>query len=74
MLKYRKVVFWVNRNNQTYYIKKYRSMFHNFKVGYINQYNHEILCILNTSELEFSKEPIKTRLIKSIINFLEHRL
>lgn len=76
MLKYRKVIFWYNRNNQSYYIKKYKSwsFVRDYKVGFINQYNHEILYILDTNDLEYPREPLKTRLIKKVIRFLEDRL
>lgn len=76
MLKYERVIFWYNRNNQSYYIKKYKHSFfvHDYKVGFVNQYNHEILYILDTNDLEFSREPLRKRLIKRVIRFLEHRI
>lgn len=69
MLKYSNIVIWYDLVKKRFYYKKYR-LFFDKKVGYINQYNHEVMFIINLHEIYY-KLPLKTRLKKRFIRFLE---
>lgn len=70
MLNYSKIVVWFNRNSKEYYYKKYK-VFCDYKIGYLNGYNHEVILVIDLSDL-FYKMPLKRRLIKRLIRFLEN--
>lgn len=70
-MKYRTIIVWFNRNKKKYYFKKYRVFIENkYEVGYVNQYNHEIILIIDIRDFYY-KTPLKKRLIKRFIRFLE---
>lgn len=66
------IVIWLNLNTGQYYHKIYRSFFHH-EVGYINQYNHQIIDIVEYKEIVQKYKHLR-RLIRKVISFLENIL
>lgn len=69
MLKYSTIVVWYNHNKKQFYYKKYR-LFFDKKEGFVNQYNHEVILVIDLHGIYY-KTPVKNRLIKRTIRFLE---
>ena len=70
------VIIWLNLNNGQYYHKFYKSLFFTttkYKKGYINQYNHEIIDIIDIKEI-YQKHKLLKRLLRKFISFLENIL
>ena len=42
-------IIWHNLNNDTYYFKYVKGMYYDYKIGLINQYNHEVILIIDVS-------------------------
>lgn len=63
------IVIWLNLNTNEYYHKIYKSYFsHN--LGYINQYNHQVIDIVTYEEI-LRKHKFLKRLLRKYISFLE---
>ena len=62
-------VIW-RKPNDTYYYKDVKGWYGNYYIGYLNQYEHEIVCIINPprSNRTSHKDKIKARLIRYIKN------
>lgn len=83
------IVIFYNPNKDVFYAKIVKSAYWNqeYEVGYINQYNHEIVCMFYVTDngklvacrsifdyFETTNISLKERLIKKIIKFLERRV
>lgn len=44
---YGRFVVYHNLNKDTYYFKYVKFNYYDYKVGLINQYNHEVICVIN---------------------------
>jgi hypothetical protein len=52
-----KLIVYHNLNDNTYYYKLVRGRYTKYYVGYINQYNHEIVLLIpDLKKVEFLKE------------------
>lgn len=40
-------IVWHNLNKDTYYFKFVKHSYYDYKIGLINQYNHEVILIIN---------------------------
>lgn len=71
----KKIIVWHNLNKNTYYYKIVKCSYINYYVGYKNQYDHEIILIIDIYNefTQFYKMPLKKRVIKKLISFL-HKL
>lgn len=70
-MKYKFIIVWLNRNNNEYYFKKVKGTYIEYYVGYVNQYNHEVLLVINIHDLcSINKLPLKTRIIDRLIGLL----
>lgn len=71
----KKIIIWHNLNKDTYYYRIVKGFYRNYEVGFINQYNHQIILIIDIYKefTQFYKMPWKKRVIKKAISFL-HRL
>ena len=71
-----KILIYHNLNDNTYYYKLVKHRSYNYYVGYINQYNHKIVLIIDNILENFYiyRPPLKKRIIKKLINFLEKKL
>lgn len=73
---YRIVVFH-NLTKDTYYYKKLKGFYSDYYVGYINQFNHEVILIIDIFEIleknkKLGRKPsLKTRFIDRLQSFLE---
>lgn len=63
------VVVWYNPNRDSYYYRKYVYLREYYVIGYKNQYNHEIVLIIDLTGHE--KIDRKKVFIKRIIRFLD---
>lgn len=69
-----RIVVFHNLTKDTYYFKKLKGYFNQYYVGYINQYNHEVVLIIDVSEfLNCGRKSLKKRFIDRFIRFLEKR-
>ena len=65
------VVVWHNLKKDTYYHKIIKGLYKNYYVGYINQYNHEIIDIIPNVYLKKNKVPLRKKVLKRLISFLQ---
>lgn len=70
------LIIWKKPNNE-YYSRKVRGTYQKYEVGYVNQYDHEIVLII---DLQNSKEPLwrkyinfRMRYLKKLEQFFERR-
>lgn len=67
---YRIVVFH-NLTKNTYYYKKLKGYVSEYYVGYKNQWNHEVVLIIDVEEfLNRGRNSIKRRVIDKLMSFL----
>ena len=68
------LVIWHNLNDDSYYYRFVIVKKREYKVGYINQYNHQIIVIISSDEIQpiVIKEYISIRkaILTPIIKFL----
>lgn len=69
-MKYRYITIWFNRNKNQYYYKKVKGTYMQYTVGYVNQYDHELLLVIDVTDLPRRKELLRNRLINCFINLL----
>ena len=70
-MRYKYIVVWLNKNKNNYYFKKVKGTYMTYEVGYINQYNHEVILVIDVYDLVFKKRTsIKERLINRLIDLL----
>ena len=50
-MKYNQVVIWYNPHNKTYYHKKMRHLWRYLYVGYVNQFEHEVIMMIDLRDL-----------------------
>lgn len=67
----RTLVIWHNLNKDTYYYKFYRIC--NYIEGDRNQYNHQVILILNGKEVQpiIEKVSLRKTLLTPVIRFLK---
>ncbi len=72
----RKLIVWHNLNKDTYYYKFITGCYTNYFIGYKNQYNHEIILIVESPYLQPIKEyvSLKRVLLTPIVKFLKFLL
>lgn len=71
MLKYRYIVIWLNKNKNEYYYKKVKGTYAKYEKGFINQYNHEVILVIDIIELCIKRrKKVKTEVINRIIGLL----
>lgn len=66
-----RVIVWHNLNKNTYYYKIIRGTYNEYRVGYINHYNHKIIVIVEDIYLHEYKVPLRKRVISRLISFLQ---
>lgn len=70
-MKYKFIIVWFNRNNKEYYFKKVKGTYIKYYVGYVNQYNHEVLLVIDIQDFySNNKLPLKTKIIDRVIGLL----
>lgn len=66
------LVIFHNHNNKSYYYKMLKGTYKTYKVGDFNQYNHEVVLIIEDVYFyKVQKLPLKSRVIKKITSFLQ---
>ena len=65
------IVVWHNLSKDTYYHKIIKGFYKNYYIGYINQYNHEIIDIIPNVYLKNYKVPLRKKVLKKLISFLQ---
>ncbi len=65
------IVVWHNLNKDIYYHKIIKGTYGTYYIGYINQYNHEIIDIIPNIYLESHKVSLKNKVLKRLISFLQ---
>lgn len=71
---YKKIIIWYNPNKKTYYYKLVWGFYADYYIGYKNQFNHEVVLIIDRVDLKLAKEPFKKRVLTRIINYLQRKL
>lgn len=69
-----KIIIWKNHNNNKFYYKVVRGWYADYEIGYFNKYNHEVVFIIENVYFEKNKIPLKKRLLRKYISFLEKQL
>lgn len=70
------IIWFVPKKNQYYYKNVhgfYQGYFNDYKVGFINQYNHKIVLIIDTYDKKIGLKSFKTKIIDNIISWLERK-
>lgn len=67
----KKIVVWFNPNTNTYYYKHIYDTFNRYHVGYVNQYSHKVIIVIDIYKDLFDKPSIKVKVIKRLIRFLQ---
>ena len=70
----RYLIIWYNPKKNIYYYKYVTGIYQDYFVGFVNQYNHVIVLILKLNFYKSKKTPLRKRLIRKIISFLEKKL
>lgn len=70
----KKIVIWYNPNKRIYYYKLVWGFYANYYVGYRNQFNHEVVLIIDRVDIKIKKDPLKTRVLTGIINYLQKKI
>lgn len=65
-----KIYIWYNKKKNLYYYKICKGYYIYNSLGDVNQYGHELVLIIDIPYKE-EREPLKKRLIKKLISFLE---
>ena len=72
MVNYRYIVVWYNKNKEDYYYKKVKGTYAKYEKGYINQYNHEVILVIDIRELYVKKRTnIKSKVVNRLIRVLK---
>lgn len=69
--KFKKIIVWFNRNSQTYYYKVIHDIVDKYNVGYTNQYNHEVILVIDIYKDLIDKYSLKNKVINRLIRFLQ---
>lgn len=70
------IIWFVPKKNQYYYKNVhgfYQRYFNDYKVGFINQYNHKIVLIIDTYDKKIGLKSFKIKIIDNIISWLERK-
>ena len=68
----KKLIVYHNKNKNVYYHKIIYDFIDKYYVGYINQYNHEIVLIIDNVNFYITKDKLKKRIVKKAIRYLEN--
>lgn len=71
-----RIVVWKNHNNDKYYYKKLKGYTNRYYIGYKNQYDHEVIQLIDITEFLKPKKyriPIKRRVINWLNKSLENK-
>ena len=64
-----RIVVW--RNKERFYYKKVKGFYCEYYVGMKNQYDHEVILIIEVSEFIKDRKAFKTRIIDKLVTWLE---
>lgn len=67
----KKIIVWFNPRTKRYFYKQIHDIFERYYVGYVNQYNHEVILVIDIYKDLIKKTPLKTKVIRRIIRFLQ---
>lgn len=65
------LIIWFNPKKHSYYYRYVSGFYQDYYVGYKNQYDHTIILIIELVH-SYSKTPLKKRLLRRLIVFLEN--
>ena len=71
---FKNLYVWHNLNNDTYYYKFNAGTYKNWKIGEVNQYNHQLVLIIANSVFQpdiVYKTSIRKKVLTKIISFLQ---
>lgn len=67
-----KLVVWHNLNTDNYYYKIIKGYYGDYRVGRINQYNHQIVLVIDKIYFKVPKLPVKKMVLRKLISFLQN--
>lgn len=67
------LVIWKRRQDNSYYWKLVRGFYSSYYIGYINQYNHEIVLTIDLNKEILHRPTIQKRVVSKLISLL-HKL
>lgn len=65
-----KIVIWRKPDN-SYYYRIIKGHYYDYVIGHKNQYEHEIVLIIDNLEYRIRKTSVKKRFKKKVIEFIE---
>lgn len=66
-----KIVIWHNLNNDSYYHKLVKGTYIDYEIGYINQYNHKVILVINQVFEYSQKTSFRKKVLTKTISFLQ---
>ena len=67
----RRIIVWHNLNNDSYYYRIVSGNYAKYEIGFRNQYNHEVILIVDSGYFEKNKTSFKKKVIMRLISFLQ---
>lgn len=67
----KKIIVWYNPRYKQFYYKSIYDYFDKYYVGYVNQYNHEVILVIDIYKDLIKKTSLKTKVIRRTIRFLQ---
>lgn len=67
----KKIIVWYNPRKKQYFYKSIYDHFKRYYVGYVNQYNHEVILVIDIYKDLIEKTPLKVKVINRLIRFLQ---
>lgn len=66
------LIVWFNPNKNEYYYKVIYNLFGKYEVGYINQYNHIVILVIDIYKELIYKMPLRKKVLSRCICFLQN--
>lgn len=67
------LIIWFNPRKKIYYYRVINNFISNYYEGYINQYGHIVVLVIDIYKDLIYKEPLRNKVIRKFISFL-HKL
>lgn len=67
------LIVWYNPNKKEFYYKVICNIVTNYEEGFVNQYGHIVVLVIDIYKDLIYKEPLRNKVIRKFISFL-HKL
>ena len=66
------IVVWYNPHKKTYYYRFVSGFYAKYEVGYKNQYDHEVILVIDLNQKYYLKDSLLKRVLTKLISFLQN--